>query len=87
MVLSASERTLRARLAALELHASRDPLKHTAAARAASPGQLTYWEQQVDPDGLLEPTERVRRAELKRRAHFTRLALKSAQARRSRRAL
>jgi 8-oxo-dGTP diphosphatase len=43
------------------------------------------FERQVDPDGVLEPTERARRAQSARKAFFMRLALKSAQARRARR--
>lgn len=38
--------------------------------------------QQVDPDGLLAPAERARRAEHARKAYFASLALKSAQSRR-----
>ncbi|MGF2945831.1 hypothetical protein ACQV26_11935 [Mycobacterium sp. Lab-001] len=38
----------------------------------------------VDPDGELTPEERARRAEHARKAHFKRLALKSAKARRRR---
>lgn len=41
------------------------------------------FEREVDPDGLLDPFERAKRATNARRAHFQRLALKSAQARRS----
>ncbi|WP_245746534.1 hypothetical protein [Nocardia altamirensis] len=42
------------------------------------------FEQLVDPDRVLSPQERADRAEHARKAHFTRLALKSAQARRRR---
>lgn len=84
MALTAAQRSQRASIAALELHAQRDSVEHTAPARAASPGQLPYWEHIVDPDGELTPDERRRRAELKRRAHFKRLALRSAQARAAR---
>ncbi|OCB20818.1 hypothetical protein A5674_04165 [Mycobacterium malmoense] len=41
------------------------------------------FEHEVDPDGQLSPTERAKRAEFARRAYYTRLALKSAQARRA----
>jgi hypothetical protein len=37
---------------------------------------------QVDPDGVLSPAERARRAGHARKAYFTRLALRSAQAQR-----
>ncbi len=40
------------------------------------------FEDQVDPDRILEPEERARRAESARRAHYARMALLSAQARR-----
>ncbi|WP_232110599.1 hypothetical protein [Nocardia wallacei] len=42
------------------------------------------FEHEVDPHGALSPEERARRAEHARKAHFARLALKSAQARRRR---
>ena len=72
---------MRARLAAHSLPAQNDSSRLTAAARAAF---LSSFERQVDPDGLLSPAERHRRADQARKAHFTRLALLSAQARRRR---
>ena len=45
---------------------------------------LDKFEEQVDPAGELPPAERAKRAEFARKAYFGRLALKSAQARRSR---
>lgn len=42
---------------------------------------LDRFEREVDPDGILSPEERARRAEHARKAYFQRLALKSAQAR------
>ena len=78
--LSPSERTLRARLAAAESWArTADPSERTAPARAAFLGKF---ERQVDPNGELTPEERARRAEHAKRAHFLRLALRSAKARR-----
>lgn len=75
-----STRALIARLAAYESWArTTDPAARTAAARKA---QLDRFEREVDPDGTLPPAERARRAEARRKAYFTRLALKSAQARR-----
>ena len=60
-----SSRALRARMAA---HASwantADPAERTANARAASPSSLDWFERRIDPDGLLEPQERRRRAEI-----------------------
>lgn len=79
---SPTDRSLICRLAALESWANtRDPAARTAPARAAA---LARFEREVDPDGSLPEPERKRRAEAKRRAHFTRLALLSAQSRRKR---
>ena len=85
-MLTPSERSARSRIAAFELHSRVDSREHTEAARKKSPGQLPYWERVVDPDGTLSDVERLRRATLKRRAHFQRLALASARARRARKA-
>lgn len=79
MSLSPSERTLRARLAAHTLHSRVDSSAHTEPGRKAF---LARFEREVDPEGKLPEAERARRAEQARRAYFTRLALKSAQARR-----
>jgi hypothetical protein len=76
--LSPSERSLRARIAAHTLHSRVDSAAHTAPAREAF---LARFEAEVDPDGVLSPQERARRAEQAKKAHFTRLAFKSAQAR------
>ena len=79
---SQAERSLRARLAAYALHAQRDPRETTANGRAAF---LARFDREVDPEGLLEPDERRRRAEQARRAYFARLSLAAAQARRAKR--
>ena len=50
-----------------------------------APGRRAFlerFEREVDPDNVLPPAERARRAEHARKAYFQRLALKSAQARR-----
>ena len=75
-----AERALRARMAAYTLHAKRDARETTSAARAAF---LDRFDRMVDPDGTLSDTERQRRAAAARKAYFTRLALRSAQARRA----
>ena len=73
-------RVLVARIAAHEKWARcSDPAAATAAARRAFTDRF---EQLVDPEGQLDPAERTRRAGHARRAHYQRLALKSAQARR-----
>lgn len=76
------DRSLAARIAANESWANTsDRAARTAPARAAL---MQRFEREVDPDGLLSPAERARRAEHKRKAYFQRLALKSAKARRAR---
>lgn len=55
-----------------------DRSARTAPARRAL---MAKFEAQVDPDGTLTPQERAKRAEYAWRAHFARLAAKSAQAR------
>jgi hypothetical protein len=75
-----ADRSLIARLAAHESWANTaDPSARTAPARRA---MLDRFERQVDPDGVLPPAERARRAGHARKACFARLALRSAQARR-----
>lgn len=76
---SQQERSLRARIAAHARWAVDDPVAGTAAARQAF---LDRFEREADPDGTLTPDERARRAAHLRRAYFSRLALKSAKARR-----
>ena len=77
-----NEMALRGRIGAFRLHATHDPRATTAKARAAF---LSRFETEVDPDGVLDPSERDRRALAARSAYFARLALKSARARRRRR--
>ena len=83
--LSPAERSLRARMAARALHSRVDGHEHTAKARAAGPGSSAYWLDKVDPDGELEDRERRKHAEHAKAEYFTRLAYKSARARRKKR--
>lgn len=77
-----TERSLAGRLGAhIRWAAETDPAAATAPARAAF---LDRFEREVDPDGTLAPDERTRRAAHARKAYFTRLAMRSAQARRAR---
>lgn len=73
------EAALRGRIGGLATAASHDSREITAAARRAF---LAKFEHEVDPNHQLSANERQRRAEAARKAHFARLALKSAQARR-----
>jgi hypothetical protein len=77
--LTLAQRRLRASAAALTRW-SREP-DRTAATRPAVSGFLARFERQVDPDGLLDPAERVRRAEVARKAYMMLLALKSGRSR------
>lgn len=60
------------------MHALHDARQTTAKARATF---LAGFEREVDPDGVLSPEERARRAGHARKAHFLQLALASAKAR------
>jgi hypothetical protein len=73
-----AEMALRGRIGAYTLHATHDPRETTAKARATF---LARFEKEVDPAGVLPEVERLRRAEMARKAHFARLALKSARKR------
>jgi hypothetical protein len=75
-LLTASQRSLRARAAAFSQHAQ--GRTNTKAATAAS---MARFDRQVDPDGVLTPAERGRRAEYAKQAYFTTLALKASRAR------
>ena len=75
-----ADRALRARLAAHTRWArTPDRTAATAVARAAF---LDRFDRQVDPDDTLDPETRARLAANARSAHFARLALASARARR-----
>ncbi len=77
--LTPEARSLRARMGAHAMHAKHDSRE------TSKPGREAFrssFEKQVDPDGILEPAERARRAEHAKRAFYTGIALKSAQARR-----
>jgi hypothetical protein len=66
-------------MAAHALHAQiEDPAAHTAPARQAF---LSRFEREVDPEGVLAPQERARRAEHAKKAYFLKLAAASSKAR------
>lgn len=77
---SSSDATLRARIGGNARWAHEpDRAAATAAARKAFNDRF---EREVDPDGVLPPAERARRAANARKAHFSRLALASVRSRR-----
>jgi hypothetical protein len=73
-----STAALKGRIGAYRLHATHDPRETTASARATF---LERFYTEVDPDGLLTPAERERRALAARKAYFAGLAYRSAVAR------
>jgi hypothetical protein len=77
---NAAERQLVARLAAHESWANTQ--NRTARTAPARDAFLAKFEDEVDPRRELTPGDRAKRAANARKAHFTRLALKSAQSRR-----
>jgi hypothetical protein len=78
---SCGARVLLGRLGAYTILSRNDPYEVAKAARKAF---LSKFERDVDPDGVLPLEERMRRIEMARKAHLTRLALASAKARRKR---
>ena len=75
-MLSPSQRSLRARAAAHALHA-----QGGTTTKAATAAFLTRFERQVDPDGILAPDERARRADHALKSHMAGLSLKASRAR------
>ena len=71
-----AEMALRGRIGAFRLHATHDPRATTARARVAF---LARFEAELDPERVLEPEERQRRALAARRAYVAQLALRSAR--------
>ena len=69
----------RGRIGALTLHSRYDSREITEPARR---GFFAKFEREVDPERVLSPDERLRRATLAQRAYMLRLAAKSAEARR-----
>ena len=81
LVLTPTELSLGGRIGGYALAAAHDPRETTKPGRAAF---MARFEAEVDPEGILTPQERQRRAAALRKAHFARMALKSAKTRRQR---
>jgi hypothetical protein len=81
---AASDRSTIAKIAANTRWANETD--RSAATQPARDGLTRKFENQVDPDRSLPADERAKRVDSARRAHFQRLARKSAQARRGKRA-
>ena len=80
-ILTPEQRVLNSRIAAYSLHSKYDSRELTAPARDKF---MARFENEVDPDRVLPQAERKRRAEHAKKAYFTRLAYKSAKARKRR---
>jgi hypothetical protein len=81
--LTPSERAMRARIASYASWArTEDRSARTAPGNRAL---MSSFERQVDPNGELPEAERLKRADAAKKAHFSRMALKSAKARRRKR--
>jgi hypothetical protein len=79
--LTPAQRSLRAYIAAHALHA-----QGGTSTRAATAAFLDRFARQVDPEGILAPDERARRADHARRAYMSSLALRASRARSRRKA-
>lgn len=76
------ERSRKARIGAYARAAQYDGRVVTRRAREAF---LAKFEQEVDPDGVLAPEERARRAEAAKKSYMLRLAERSVKARKAQR--
>ncbi len=66
----------------LALAATTDMRAVAAHARKSAPSSLDYWLAKVDLTGMLDASDRDSRARAAQRLHFSKLARKSARARR-----
>lgn len=82
--LTPEQRAMRARIGAHQSWANTADRKARVA--PARRGFMERFEKQVDPDGVLDPAERRRRADSALKAHMTQLALKSVKSRARKRA-
>ena len=73
--LTATERSLRARVAAHAMHA-----QGGTSTKAGTAAFLARFDKAVDPTGSLPPDERARRAEHALKAHMSALSLKASRA-------
>jgi hypothetical protein len=80
---TAAERSLAARVAANARWARLSSQDRQAATARARSARMDRWEREVDPDGLLEPAERARRAANAMKAHMGRMGLAASKKRTS----
>jgi hypothetical protein len=82
--MAAADPTVRTLIAKAAIHTRLATEDRQEMTRAANEANASRWERLVDPEGKLPPAERATRAEHARKAYFSRLAVKSVQARRRR---
>lgn len=75
-IVTPEQRALRSRAAAFALHA-----QGGTSTKAGTLAFLARFEREVDPEGILTPEERSRRATFARKSYMARLALKASRAR------
>jgi hypothetical protein len=80
---SSPEMSIRGRMGAWAALVANGADAQLAAAHSSpnNPKNDSYWENRVDPDSRLAPSDRRQRAEAAKKLYFTRLAYKSARAR------
>lgn len=76
------DRALLAKIAAAERWRRENPKDPNGPLPRARKAFMERFDREVDPDGVLDPAERARRAEHAKTAYFSRLALRSTRARR-----
>lgn len=77
--LTPEQRSMRARIAAHALHA-----QGKTNVKAAHAALWERFEKEADPEGVLPPAERAKRAEHLRKLYYTKLAYKASRARAAR---
>jgi hypothetical protein len=83
----ASRHALNGRIGALESWSrTADRTARTAAGHKASPVSIDYWINKLREEGIVAEADLYKAAEERRRAHMLRLARRSAEARRKKRA-
>lgn len=81
--LTAAQRSLSARAAAHARWAQTSDAERARFSADARARQMSRWDREVDPDGLLGPAERARRATNAMKAHMANMGKRSSQKRRA----
>jgi hypothetical protein len=84
--LPSSQRSLIGKIGANTRWAKMTKDERRAATAAATKGREKSWERQADPEGRMTPAELIEAVARLKKAHYSLMALRSAQARASRKA-